>query len=246
MDGISLRQVKRIVDRGRETGFIVTFNPRNHQPLHYRLDYAVIRQLFESVSVEPPAWVDAPPMTGIQLDQFAEADIGEVLEGPLDQLGEPSDINVTSIADGGESQRVKDGDPSDMDVTSPEVEESSYPRLAWKRGREDEDVSVMHGPLYVHERVNAVEFLNSMLKDAASTQSDMFSTFNGTPEGAAFEPYQHTGNWTNRLIRAPSQRMMASLLEREGMRGKVDMIYMDPRTTSTFVPTGRASSTTST
>ena len=109
-----------------------------------------------------------------------------------------------------------------------EVEQSSYPRLAWKRGREDEDVSVMHGPLYVHEKVNAVEFLKSMLEDASGSQSDMFSTFNGAPEGAAFEPYQHSGNWTNRLVRAPSQRMMASLLEREGMRGKVDMVYMDP------------------
>ena len=109
-----------------------------------------------------------------------------------------------------------------------EVEESSYPRLAWKRGRDADDVSVMHGPLYVHEKVNAVEFLNSMLKDSEAIQSDMFSTFNGTPDGAAFEPYQHSGNWTNRLVRAPSQRMMASLLEREGMRGKVAMIYMDP------------------
>ena len=109
-----------------------------------------------------------------------------------------------------------------------EVEESSYPRLAWKRGREADDVSVMHGPLYVHEKVNAVGFLNSMLRDSEALQSDMFSTFNGTPEGAVFEPYQHSGNWTNRLVRAPSQRMMASLLEREGMRGKVDMIYMDP------------------
>ena len=126
-----------------------------------------------------------------------------------------------------------------------EVEESSYPRLAWKRGREADDVSVMHGPLYVHEKVNAVEFLNSMLRDSEALQSDMFSTFNGTPEGAVFEPYQHSGNWTNRLVRAPSQRMMASLLEREGMRGKVDMIYMGtPLTTSISVPTGRASSTT--
>ena len=109
-----------------------------------------------------------------------------------------------------------------------EVELSSYPRLAWKRGRDDDDLSVMHGPLYVHEKVNAVEFLKSMLKDESGVQTDMFSTFDGTPKGAAFEPYQHAGNWTNRLIRATSQRMMASLLEREGMRGRVDMIYMDP------------------
>ena len=109
-----------------------------------------------------------------------------------------------------------------------EVEESSYPRLAWRRGKDDSDISVTHGPLYVHEKVNSVEFLKSLLMDSTSTQPDLFSSFNGAPAGAAFEPYQHSGNWTNRLIRAPSQRMMASLLEREGMRGKVDMVYMDP------------------
>ena len=119
MDGISLRQVKRIVDRGRETGVIVTFNPRNHKPLHYRIDYVVIRQLFESVSVEPPAWVRSPPTTGIQLDQFAEADIREVLEGPPVQPIERSDINVTSLADSVKSQRINGGEPSDIDVTSP-------------------------------------------------------------------------------------------------------------------------------
>ena len=109
-----------------------------------------------------------------------------------------------------------------------EVEQSSYPRLAWKRGKDDADISVTHGPLYVHEKVNSVEFLKSLLKDSTSEQPDMFSSFNGAPAGAVFEPYQHSGNWTNRLIRAPSQRMMASLLEREGMRGKVDLVYMDP------------------
>ena len=41
MDGISLVHVKRIVARGRQTGLIETFNPRNHQPLLYRLDYTV-------------------------------------------------------------------------------------------------------------------------------------------------------------------------------------------------------------
>ena len=100
--------------------------------------------------------------------------------------------------------------------------------LLGNAGREADDVSVMHGPLYVHEKMNAIEFLNSMSEEPDGIQHDMFSTFNGALTGAAFEPYQHIGNWTNRLVRAPSQRMMASLLEREGMRGKVDMIYMDP------------------
>ena len=118
MDGISLRQVKRIVDRGRESGTIVTFNPRNHQPLHYRLDYRAIRQLFESVDVDVPAWVGPAPTDGIQLDQFAEADIRAAIEGSHDGAGEPSDINVTLQAEGIEPESVNSGKPGDMDVTS--------------------------------------------------------------------------------------------------------------------------------
>lgn len=115
------------------------------------------------------------------------------------------------------------------ETVSLEVEKSSYPRLAWNRGRDGDALSVAHGPLYVHEKVNPLEFVKSLMNaPEEEEQSDMFAAFNGLPEGAAFEPYSHRGNWTNRLIRAASQRMMASLLEREGMRGKVDMVYMDP------------------
>ena len=124
MDGISLRQVKRIVDRGREIGIIVTFNPRNHQPLHYRLDYAVISRLFESAAVDIPAWVEPQATTGIQLDQFAEADIRAALENSFDHIepsdikvSDPSDINVTSPSD------VYDTSPSDINVTSLHTEE---------------------------------------------------------------------------------------------------------------------------
>ena len=112
MDGISLRQVKRIVDRGREIGIIVTFNPRNHQPLHYRLDYAVISRLFESAAVDIPAWVEPQATTGIQLDQFAEADIRAALENSPDHI-EPSDINVSEPSD------IYVTSPSDVYVTSP-------------------------------------------------------------------------------------------------------------------------------
>ena len=114
-------------------------------------------------------------------------------------------------------------------TVSLEIEKSNYPRLAWNRGGDDDALSVRHGPLYVHEKVNPTEFVRSLMNlPDDGRQSDMFAAFNGLPENAAANPYKHKGNWSNRLIRAASQRMMASLLEREGMRGKVDMVYMDP------------------
>ena len=113
-----------------------------------------------------------------------------------------------------------------------DVEKSNYPRLVWDShitgGGVRDSHSIEHGALYVHEKVDAVEFVRSVMNLPEGAQSDMFASFNGLPPGAAFEPYAHLGNWQNRIIKAPSQRMMASLLEREGMRGKVDMVYMDP------------------
>ena len=111
-------------------------------------------------------------------------------------------------------------------------DKSSYPRLVWDSltsgGGACNSLSMAHGPLYTHEKIEPLEFARSLMNLPEDSQSDMFAAFNGLPEGAAFEPYSHLGNWQNQIIKAPSQRVMASLLEREGMRGKVDMVYMDP------------------
>jgi adenine-specific DNA-methyltransferase len=60
-------------------------------------------------------------------------------------------------------------------------------------------------------------------------QLDLFSDFNGLPgEAAKTEFYQHEGKWQNRMILGDSLQVMASLAEREGLRGKVQCIYLDP------------------
>jgi adenine-specific DNA-methyltransferase len=60
-------------------------------------------------------------------------------------------------------------------------------------------------------------------------QFDLFSDFNGIPDGAdKTEFYQHEQNWTNRMILGDSLQVMASLAEREGLRGKVQCIYFAP------------------
>ncbi|MBK1630904.1 site-specific DNA-methyltransferase [Thiohalocapsa halophila] len=66
-------------------------------------------------------------------------------------------------------------------------------------------------------------------ENASPEQLDLFADFNGIPEGAdKTEFYRHDANWTNRMILGDSLQVMASLAEREGLRGKVQCIYIDP------------------
>ena len=108
---------------------------------------------------------------------------------------------------------------------SQEMELVRHPRLQWNRAPQT-DYSKTYGPLYIHDKVSPAEFVNSLLKQ--KIQSDLFATFNGLPEDANYNPYEYSGHWTNRLIRATAQRAMASLLYKDAMRGKVNLIYMDP------------------
>ncbi|NQT60096.1 MAG: site-specific DNA-methyltransferase [Bacteroidetes bacterium] len=111
------------------------------------------------------------------------------------------------------------------------------PQLVW-RGKDEQDWSdlVVHAPpLYIQEKVHPKilidDLVNKTKEDnkANDTQFDLFADFNGLPnEGARTEFYQHDANWTNRMILGDSLQVMASLAEREGLRGKVQCIYLDP------------------
>jgi adenine-specific DNA-methyltransferase len=66
-------------------------------------------------------------------------------------------------------------------------------------------------------------------EEAAPPVPDLFADFNGLPDKEALtEFYQHDANWSNRMILGDSLSVMASLAEREGLRGKVQCIYIDP------------------
>lgn len=63
-------------------------------------------------------------------------------------------------------------------------------------------------------------------KEPRAEQVDLFADFNGLPsDGAKTEFYQHDAHWANRMILGDSLAAMASLAEREGLRGKVQCIY---------------------
>ena len=111
------------------------------------------------------------------------------------------------------------------------------PQLVW-RGKDEQDWSdlvVQAPPLYIQEKVHPKVLIDDLMrrtetdKKAAEPQLDLFADFNGLPsEGAKTEFYQHDANWSNRMILGDSLQVMASLAEREGLRGKVQCIYLDP------------------
>lgn len=114
------------------------------------------------------------------------------------------------------------------------------PQLIW-RGKDQQDWSdlvVNAPPLYIQEKVKPKVLIDDLRRqteerrEATAPQQDsldLFGDFNGLPEGAdRTEFYQHEGHWQNRFILGDSLQVMASLAEREGLRGKVQCIYFDP------------------
>ena len=114
------------------------------------------------------------------------------------------------------------------------------PQLVW-RGKDEQDWSdlVVHAPpLYIQEKVHPKVLVDDLKRESdrrreATTpraeQVDLFADFNGLPtDGAKTEFYQHDAHWANRMILGDSLQVMASLAEREGLRGKVQCIYFDP------------------
>jgi adenine-specific DNA-methyltransferase len=112
------------------------------------------------------------------------------------------------------------------------------PQLVW-RGKDEQDWSdlVVHAPpLYIQEKVHPKVLIDDLLKqtrqrrkEEVGAQPDLFADFNGIPTGVdKTEFYQHEQNWSNRIILGDSLQVMASLAEREGLRGKVQCIYLDP------------------
>jgi adenine-specific DNA-methyltransferase len=112
------------------------------------------------------------------------------------------------------------------------------PQLVW-RGKDEQDWSdlVVHAPpLYIQEKVHPKALIDDLLRQTRESQheggllsADLFADFNGIPKGAdKTEFYQHDQNWSNRMILGDSLQVMASLAEREGLRGRVQCIYFDP------------------
>jgi adenine-specific DNA-methyltransferase len=112
------------------------------------------------------------------------------------------------------------------------------PQLVW-RGKDVADWSdlVVQAPvIFTQEKVHPKVIIDDLKResrrrsnDKADAAPDLFADFNGLHDAEAVtEFYRHPLHWSNRMIAGDSLQVMASLAEREGLRGQVQCIYLDP------------------
>jgi adenine-specific DNA-methyltransferase len=109
------------------------------------------------------------------------------------------------------------------------------PQLVWK-GKDEQDrqdLAVPVVPIYIQEKIHPLALIENLRDTASSGEPEpeqlLFHHFDGPdPLEAKLDFYQHEGNWANRMILGDSLFVMTSLAEKEGLRGKVQMIYVDP------------------
>ena len=151
--------------------------------------------------------------------------------------GEASRKNIPTA----EFQAVmEEDDRSPIQVAYERRNRDLDPQLVW-RGKDEQnwsDLVVQAPPLFIQEKVHPKVLIDDLARqsrdieksaDESGFQADLFADFNGLPsDEARTEFYQHDANWSNRMILGDSLQVMASLAEREGLRGKVQCIYIDP------------------
>src|SRR5438105_15089288 len=105
------------------------------------------------------------------------------------------------------------------------------PALQWAGRTERMSFEVPTVSLHVHERIDPRSIIEAVRKKNGQdrVQGSLFSQLDENPPiREAIEFYKHKHNWSNRLIAGDSLLVMNSLLEKEGMAGRVQMIYIDP------------------
>ncbi|MBP9763087.1 site-specific DNA-methyltransferase, partial [Patescibacteria group bacterium] len=104
------------------------------------------------------------------------------------------------------------------------------PYLSWAGKAEGNQFEVPTVSLHVHERVDPRRIVKSFMREqsGARQQSLFESAENQLPLNKAIEFYSHDQDWSNRLIAGDSLLVMNSLLQKEGMAGKIQMVYIDP------------------
>ena len=131
---------------------------------------------------------------------------------------------------------LHEADKSPIQVSYERRNKDLDPQLVW-RGKDEQDWSdlvVQAPPLYIQEKIHPKAIIDDLKRqaesrrDEAPVELDLFADFNGLEDANKTEFYQHDQNWQNRMILGDSLQVMASLAEREGLRGQVQCIYIDP------------------
>ena len=110
------------------------------------------------------------------------------------------------------------------------------PQLVWqtKDEQDAQDLEVTAVPIYIQEKIHPQaiidDFRHQVKQEQAEQQLSLFGDFNGLEFEKLIDFYQHKDGvkWTNRMILGDSLSVMGSLAEKEGLKGQVQMIYLDP------------------
>ncbi len=108
------------------------------------------------------------------------------------------------------------------------------PQLVWKGKDEQdgEDLVVPAIPIHIQEQISPKAIIEDLREATAGRrehQLDIWaSDFNGMPFSERVDFYRHPMKWSNRMILGDSLQVMASLADKEGLKGQVQMIYVDP------------------
>ena len=108
------------------------------------------------------------------------------------------------------------------------------PQLVWK-GKDEQDrepLAVPVVPIYIQEKIHPQAIIDALprIEQPDDNELNLFADFNGGPHDfdQKIDFYHHEQNWSNRLILGDSLLVMTSLAEKEGLKGKVQTIYLDP------------------
>ena len=180
-------------------------------------ELADLQQMLEAQEPQPPAvYPRARPLpAGVARERDSDLDPQIVWNGARIRLTKDQ---VAQLAETGE---VEIGDA----------------QLVWRgKDRQDwSDLIVTAPPLYIQEKVHPKAIIDDLIRRSKATREtatdtpDLFADFNGlTDPMARTEFYKHDQHWSNRMILGDSLQVMASLAEREALKGKVQCIFFDP------------------
>ncbi len=108
------------------------------------------------------------------------------------------------------------------------------PQLVWngKDEQDSEDLEVPIVPIYIQEKIHPQAIIEDIRRNGrpepTEDQPALFDDFNGIEFEQMVDFYEHEQNWSNRMILGDSLQVMTSLAEKEGLKGQVQMIYIDP------------------
>ena len=151
----------------------------------------------------------------------------------------PTPVEATVHAD----KRLNTPTADAQDFVAPET--AAVPRLRWERdpsldpqlvwrGKDDraDELVADAPPIYIQEKIDPRVLVENLRRTSPAGEPEpeatLFDTFDGLDDLDIVDFYHHHANWSNRMILGDSLQVMASLAEREALRGKVQMIYLDP------------------